>query len=466
MALNEAPIAIIGGGITGLAAAHALRKHLPADQIVLVERSNRLGGKIQTEHTGGFVIEEGPDSFLTTKPGALELCRELGLSGQLVPTLPATHRSYVRRHGRLFELPEGISGLIPSRLAPLLSSPLLSLRGRARVALDLVRPAREGNAEESIADFVRRRLGREAYDWLVEPLLSGIYAGDGTQLSLDATFPQLHDIERTRGSLIRGTLRQPRQPAAARSPFLAPREGMDSIVRALESHLAGCTLTCGRTAISVDAADDAYVITFADGAMLQARAVLLATPAFLSARLVAGLDAELGERLRGFPFVSTTTVALGYPDTALPQKLRGYGYLRPRAEGGPIVACTWVSSKWPGRAPEGQTLLRAFVGRAGYEEAIDLTDDDLLGLVREELREVLGIVEPPTMTRIHRWPLSMPQYTLGHGYRLARTEERVAMHPGLAIAGHSYHGIGIPDCIRSGQRAARQLMESESAIPA
>ena len=186
----------------------------------------------------------------------------------------------------------------------------------------------------------------------------------------------------------------------------------------------------------------------------------------MSARLVAGLDVDRGERLRSFPVVSTTTVALGYPDTALPHQLRGYGYLRPRAEGGPIVACTWVSSKWPGRALEGQALLRAFVGRAGYEEAIDSTDDELQGLVREELREVLGIVEPPTMTRIHRWPLGMPQYTLGHAYRLARTEERVAMHPGLAIAGHSYHGIGIPDCIRSGQRAARRLVESESAIPA
>jgi oxygen-dependent protoporphyrinogen oxidase len=464
MALRETPIAVIGGGIAGLAAALELRDHLPAEQVLLIERDVRLGGKIRTERAGGFVIEGGPDSFLATKPGALELCRTLGLSDRLVGTLPATHRSHVRRHGRLYELPEGISGLIPSRLAPLLLSPLLSLRGRARAALDLVLPPREAAGEESIADFVRRRLGREAYDWLVEPLLSGIYAGDGDELSLAATFPQLHALERTHGSLIRGTLRQPRI-APRGSPFLAPRGGMDEIVATLEQRLAGCVF-CGRQVNAIDVTGDGYLIGLDDGTWLPVRAILLALPAFESARLVASFDPELAERLRSFPFVSTTTVAVGYPESALTQPLRGYGYLRPRVEGGPIVACTWVSAKWPERAPDGQILLRVFVGRAGHEEATTWPDADLLALVQQELREVLGITAAPTMTRIHRWPRGMPQYTLGHAYRLARTEQRVSSHTGLAIAGHSYHGIGIPDCIRSGHRAARQLIESERAVVA
>ena len=462
MALTE--VAVVGGGITGLAAAHQLRQLMPPEQITLIDKSPQLGGKIQTEHVGGFIIEAGPDSFLSTKSGAVELCQALGLTDRLVGTLPAGYRSSVRRGGRLYELPEGITGLIPSRLAPLLFSPLLSLQGRARASLDLVLPRRREDGEESIAGFVRRRLGDEAWDWLVEPLLSGIYAGDGAMLSIDATFPQLPAIEREHGSLIRGMTRQPRGSAPAPAPFLTPRGGLGELVAALEASLADCRLLRGHAVIGLGAGGPGYLLKLDDGTMLRARSVLLAAPAFVSARLVAPLDSELSARLDAFGFTSTATVALAFPETAVARPLRGYGYLRPRAEGGPIVACTWVSAKWPGRAPAGQLLLRAFIGRDGCEEAAGWPEEDLIRLVREELGEVLGLSAEPTLTRIHRWPRGMPQYSLGHRGRLAQAERCLARHPGLAIAGHSYHGIGIPDCIRSGQRAARSLAEDRSAV--
>jgi oxygen-dependent protoporphyrinogen oxidase len=456
VALNDDPVVVVGGGIAGLAAALELLELVGPERVVLIERAPQLGGKIQTEYHDGFLIEAGPDSFLSSKPEGIALCRTLGIADSLVGTLPAEHRSSVRRGGRLYELPEGITGLIPSRLTPLLLSPLLSIKGRARAGLDLVLARRSADGEESIAGFVRRRLGGEAWDWLVEPLLSGIYAGDGATLSVDATFPQLAAIEREHRSLIRGLTRQPRGEGGP--PFLTPRRGMGEIVTALETSLSGCRLIRGAAVTGVTAGGGGFRIRLDDGSTLAAGSVVLAAPAFVSARLVAPLDGELADRLDAFGFTSTATVALAYAAKALPRPLRGYGYLRPRAEGGPIVACTWASAKWPGRAPSGQVLLRAFVGRAGCEEPASWSEADLLALVRTELKEVLGITETPALHRIYRWPKGMPQYTIGHQQRLARVEQSLARHPGLAIAGHSYHGIGIPDCIRSGRRAARALV--------
>lgn len=461
MALSQAAVAVVGGGIAGLASALNLSERLPAEQIAIIERAPWLGGKIQTERAEGFVIEAGPDSFLSAKPGGVELSRRIGLADRLVGTLPATHRSYVRRGGRLHQLPDGISGLIPSRLAPLLTSSLLSWRGRARAGLDLVLPSRRDVGEESIASFVQRRLGVEVYDWLVEPLLSGIYAGDGAALSLDATFPQLRDLERVHGGLIRGILRRGRParpaPTNAGSPFLTPRGGMGEMIEALEARLATCRLLRGTGVVALERSRDGYLLRLSNGTALGAEAVILATPASEAARILRSLDDSLAARLNSLPSVSVATVSLAYPRSALPEPLRGYGYLRPRAEGGPIVAGTWVSAKWPDRAPPGFVLIRAFVGRAGEERAASLSEGELVALVRQELGEVLRVTEQPHLWRVHRWPGGMPQYTLGHAARLGEIERGLARHPGLLVAGHSYHGIGIPDCIRSGERAAVAL---------
>lgn len=459
-------IAIVGGGITGLAAALYLVEHVAPERVTLIERENRLGGKIQTERVQDFLIEAGPDSFLSSRPGGVELCRQLGLLDELVGTLPAERRSYVRRAGRLHELPDGLSGLIPSRLGPLLKSSLLSWRGRARAGLDLVLPRGEGKGEESIAGFIRRRLGDEAYDWVVEPLLSGIYAGDGASLSVDATFPQLRDLEREQGSLIRGMAQRPRapQPTAVHSPFVAPMRAMGRIVEALEARLATCRRFRGSGLQSLTPAPHGYDLRLDDGTELEASDVVLATPAFDAAGLVTPFDIDLAALLYMLPSVSTASLSLAYPISALRHPLRGYGYLRPRAEGGPLVACTWVSAKWPARAPAGFVLLRAFVGRAGHDEVVSLADADLLALVREELAQVLGITATPHFSRIHRWWRGMPQYTLGHASRLAQIEGRLAGHPGLHLAGHSYHGIGVPDCIRSGARAAQRVLARRSEV--
>lgn len=464
--MTDATVAIVGGGITGLTAALHLVEHVPPERITLIERETRLGGKIHTERFHDFLIEAGPDSFLASKAGGMELCRQLGLTDELVGTMPVERRSYVRRAGRLHELPDGLSGLVPSRLGPLLTSSLLSWRGRARAGLDLILPRDKRGGEESIAGFIRRRLGDEAYDWLVEPLLSGIYAGDGASLSVDATFPQLRELERAQGSLLRGMARRPRKREPARSPFLAPRQGMGRIIEALETRLARCRLIRGTGLQSLSCSLDGYDLRLENGTVLRARDVVLATPALDAAGLIRSFDTDLAALLSLLPSVSTATLSLAYPASALRHPLRGYGYLRPRAEGGPLVACTWVTAKWPARAPAGFVLLRAFVGRAGHDEVVALPDGDLLALVREEFSQVLGITEEPHLSRVHRWRRGMPQYTLGHGVRLARIEARLAGHAGLHLAGHSYHGIGVPDCIRSGARAAQRVLARSSAVGA
>lgn len=449
-------VVIIGGGITGLAAAFRLAQRLPSAAITLVESDVRLGGKIITERVDGFVIEGGPDAFLARKPRGVGLCRELGLEPRLQGTNPRLRRTYVARGDRLHDLPEGLSGLIPARLLPLLKSGLLSPRGKLRVAGDYLLPARAGSGDESVAGFVQRRLGREAYDRLVEPLLSGIYAGDGAQLSLAATFPQLRQAEQRHGSLVRGMLAASRSAPAAKdhAAFLAPRAGVAEIVEALAAQLAAVDIRSGTRAVSVEQAPAGYRVLLERGMALQAATVILATPAFVTADLVAGIDAPLASALRDIPYASTATVALAYRLADIPRRLDGYGYLIPRAEGRPVLACTWVSTKFNHRAPDGYGLIRSFVGRAGQAEILASDDDEIIRTVRSELRRTLGITAAPLLQRISRWPHGMPQYTLGHGQRLSAIEQRLAARPGLYLAGHAYRGVGLPDCIASGEQAA------------
>jgi oxygen-dependent protoporphyrinogen oxidase len=457
-------VVIIGGGIAGLAAAYRLTQIAPDLAITLIESAQRLGGKILTERVDGFVIEGGPDTFLSLKPRGLGLCRELGLENRLHGTNEKIRRTYVMRSNKLHELPEGLTGLIPSRFGPMVKTGLISPLGKLRMALDYVIPPHSPKGDESLAAFVERRLGRELYDRLIEPLMSGIYAGDGAQLSLRATFPQLRQTELEHGSLIKGMLAARKKVPPApngrhRSAFLTPTTGLAEIVEALEAKLSKAEIRLSTRAALVKAVSSGYNVILADGESLPADAVILATPAFVTADLIADLDSQLADALRAIPYVSTATVSVAYPlnDTRSARPLDGYGYIIPRAEGRPILACTWTSTKFPHRAPEGYGLIRAFIGRAGEEEAIDRTDNELLNLVREELRRTLGITAPPMLYRIFRWPQAMPQYTLGHLDRLAAIERRLAELPGLFVAGNAYRGIGIPDCIASGEAAAQAI---------
>jgi oxygen-dependent protoporphyrinogen oxidase len=456
---------IVGGGIAGLAAAYRLAQREPAAAVTLVEREARLGGKIVTDRVDGFVIEGGPDTFLAYKPRGLGLCRELGLEARLHGTNSQIRRTYVLRGDKLYDLPEGLSGLIPSRFGPLARSGLISPWGKLRMGLDYMIPPRLLDGDESVAAFVERRLGREVYDHLIEPLLSGIYAGDGAELSLAATFPQLRQTELDSGGLIKGILaarrkaRAPNPNGKPRAAFLTPTTGLAEIVEALEARLGGIEILRGAGVRSVEAMPPGYRVHLESGETLAADAVILAAPAFASAGLVAGLDASLAAALRGIPYVSTATVSVAFPLADIPRPLDGYGYLIPRAENRPILACTWTSTKFPHRAPEGFGLIRAFIGRAGQQDVLDRDDEALVRLVRDELRRVLGIRAAPLLQRVFRWPRAMPQYTLGHLARLSTIEQRLSGLPGLFVAGNAYRGIGIPDCIASGEAAAEAALK-------
>lgn len=452
-------VVVIGGGISGLATATRLVERLDPGSVVLIEGESRLGGKIRTERIDGFVLEGGPDCFLATKPAGVELCRQLGIADRLVGTNPAMRRSYVKRDGRLHPLPDGITGLVPSRLMPLLTTGILSLRGRMRAGLELLVPRGGPTAEESVAAFSRRRFGTEAYDWLIEPLLSGIFAGNGEDLSLESTFPQLRETELRDGSLLKPLLTarvRTRGPAAARAGFVTLPGGLGELVEALTARLTGTPVLTGTTVRSVreTVVGRGYRVELTDGRIIESDAVVLATPAHASAAMVGSLNPDLAGALRSIPFVSTATVSLAFARADIPAPLDGYGYVSPRVEGGPLVACTWTSNKFPGRVPPDTALVRCFVGRAGLDDVVQADDTVLLDLARRELRTVHGITAAPLLSRVVRWPGGMPQYTLGHRDRLARIEAQLAAHPGLHLAGASYRGVGIPDCIASAWAAA------------
>jgi oxygen-dependent protoporphyrinogen oxidase len=460
-------VVVLGGGITGLAAAHRLL-HVriaapPGPRVTLIETNDRLGGKIVTERIDGFVVEGGPDSFLASKPRGIGLCAELGIGDrpqlQLQGVKPQRRRAFVLWRGRLHDLPEGLSGLVPTRLAPLARSTLLSPFGKARVALDYLLPARHVAGDESLGGFVRRRLGREAWERLVEPLMAGIYAADGDQLSLAATFPQLREAERRYGGPIKGVLAARRQAPAPvpmpESAFLTPAAGLDALVTALEKRLqdGGVALVRGAAAVAVMPSGSGFDVRLAGGS-IQADAVIVATPAYAAADLLADLDSGLAAELAAIPHASTAIVTLGYRQKEISHPLDGHGYVIPRAEGSPILACTWSSRKWARRAPEGWELIRVFVGRAGQEDLLAADDETLVALAVREVAARLGVTAPASLTRVRRWPRGMPQYLLGHPQRVARIEAAQRTHPGLYLAGNALHGVGLPDCIASGERAA------------
>ena len=444
-------VVVIGGGIAGLAAARRLESLSPKTHVVLVEKDDVLGGKIRTEHVDGFVVEAAPDSFLTRKERGVGLCEELGLGDELIARRPEHRGSFVRRGNELHPLPEGLTGMIPTSLEALETSELLSAAGKARFAAEPDVAPRSAADDESVAGFVSRRFGREAYDALVEPLMTGIYGGDGEQLSLRATFPQLRAIELEHGSVLRG-LSAP--PVSDRPPFVSLRGGMGALVDALRDDLSRTQLRTGRGATRVVLRAGGFDVEL-EGETIPTNGVVLATPAFATADLVAELDPQLAEEHEQIPYASSVVVSLGFSRADV-VPLDGYGYVVPRAEGGDVLACTWSSQKWEHRAPEEAVLLRVYMGRFGARDVTLDPDDELVAAARAEV-EFLGVSARPLLVRVHRWPLGMPQYVIGHPDRLERIETALIAHPGLAVAGAAYHGVGIPDCIASGEAAAESV---------
>ena len=447
-------VAVVGGGIAGLAAARRLETTLAGAEVVLLESEPRLGGKVVTERSDGFVIEAAPDSFLSRKERGVGLCEELGLGAQLIGRRPENARTFVRLGDDLEPLPSGLTGMVPTDLDALESSSLLTDAGRARLAAEPeLAPAAPGG-DESIASFATRRLGPEAYERIVEPLMTGIFGGDGEQLSLEATFPSLRTLELEHGSVLRGLRAQ--QPAEARyPPFVSLADGMDRLVSAIRSGFERTRVRASTGVRAIRLVPGGYELEL-DGERISADGVVVATPAFAAAELLAELDTELARLHAEIPYGSSAIVTLAYRGEDVTRPLDAYGYVVPRSEGSDVLACTWTSSKWPGRAPDGFALIRVYAGRHGQRDVTAETDDALLRVARDEVGS-LGVTGEPLFHRIHRWSLGMPQYVLGHPDRVARIEEAITEHAGLAVAGAAYRGVGIPDCIRSGEQAAEAV---------
>jgi oxygen-dependent protoporphyrinogen oxidase len=445
-------VVVVGGGITGLAAAHGLvEAGVPA---LLLEGSRRFGGVIATEHEAGFLLEAGPDSFLARKPWAEALCRRVGLGDELVAA--GGGGAFVLSRGRLHPLPEGLTAMVPTRLGPLLRTGLLSPRAKLRAALEPLVPRgglaarRRSGADpgdESLASFFRRRLGDEASRRLVEPLARGIYGGRAESLSLRATFPRLGEIERERRSLVLGLLREPRTGGAA---FLSLRRGMGSLVeRLLERVPPELRRAPAPVAAVRPAAGGGWEVALAAGGSVPATAVVLAVPPRPAAAIVEPAHRELASALRSIAAAGSLTVQLGYRRDRVRHALRGTGFVVPADERSPLVACTWASSKLPARAPAGSVLLRAFLDPASARD-----DDTAVELALDALRPLLGLEGAPALRRVHRWPAAIPRYEVGHLRRVAEIDRLLGAAPGLFAAGAAFRGVGVPDCIREGERAA------------
>ncbi|MBI4060329.1 MAG: protoporphyrinogen oxidase [Elusimicrobia bacterium] len=452
-------VVILGGGISGLVAAYELVKRRHPVEVIVLEAAGTLGGKIRTETVLGQVVETGPDSFITTKPEMLELVRELGLESELIGTGPDAGVA-VLLGGRLVPMPAGMNLIAPTRLLPFALTPLFSPAAKLRMAFEPFRPSRRDGADESLADFTRRRLGREALERLVAPMLAGIYAGDPERMSVRSTFPQLLEMEK-RGGLVRALwspFRSAPRRAAGITTFMTLRGGLSKAVDALSRRLPPRAVRSDSPAQAVRRRNGRWEVSTPNGP-LEADAVIAALPAPALADCIEGLDAELAMRLREIPFASTATSVLVYDDKDVPLKPKGFGFLAPRGEGMTVTAATYSSSKFPDRAAAGRTTIRAFIGGAGREGDAEGAITRLESRVRGDLDKALGLAgAAPLAQKTTRWIKANPQYEVGHSRRLDRLGSCLKGHQGLVLAGASYGGVGLPDCVRSGRRAAELVL--------
>ncbi len=465
-------IIVIGGGISGLAAAHRLTelgRAGPLDlRVTLLEASDRLGGVIATEHTGNLLLELGPDSYITDKPAALRLCERLGLADRLIAPRHAGLKLYTVHRGALAPLPEGFLLMAPTRVGSVLRSPVFSWGGKLRMALEPLVPRRSGDGDESLASFVRRRLGREVLERVAQPLIGGIYASDPEALSLAATMPRFHDMERGHGSVILGTRRAQKRRARSAGEtgarwglFVSIDGGMEVLVRRLAEALAPGVARFGETVREVawNAGAGRWQVDTGRG-RFGADAVICTLPSSVAADALTALDPELAGELNAIPFSSTATVNLAYRRSDIAHPLDGYGFVVPHVERRDIMACTFSSVKFAGRAPEDTALLRCFAGGALQPGLLDQPDESLEARVSHDLEALLGISGAPLLRRTTRYPDAMPQYNIGHLDRLRRIDARLRRFSTLALAGKSYRGAGIADCVAAGETAAEKVAET------
>ena len=446
-------VVIVGGGIAGLAAAWELSRS--GTSFVVLERATRAGGVIYSEEIEGFTIDGGPDALLIQKPDGIALCQEIGLGDRLVPTKPP-RLAYIQRGGRLHALPAASVLGIPTRVGPFLRTPLFSWTGKIRMGAEVFVPVRRDDSDESIGAFMTRRFGLEASTYLAEPLLAGIHAGDVDRLSIQALFPRFVAAERKYGSLLRAFQR--RQPGAVSGDgaFKSLPGGLSEMVRALVRALGEPQV---RTAVTVTAITGRgpYQVRTSDGEVIDARAVVLATPAYITSALTRDRDEELARLSGEIVYASAATVSLAFRRDAVAHPLNGSGFVVPRVEHTGILAASWLSSKWPHRAPADHVLLRTFIGGARDPNALDRSDAELVALSLEAISGLLGLRGEPLFSRIYRWERANAQHEVGHLVRIAAIDRALARHPGLFVTGSGFRGVGIPDCVADGRATARQV---------
>jgi len=460
-------VAIIGGGISGLSAAYALEKERVQGREVdyqLFESSSRLGGACYSEIVDGCVIEAGPDSFVSEKPWAAALCRELGIGDQLIGSNDNDRKTWIVVRNRLIPLPDGLMFLVPTKILPTAFSPLFSWGTKFRMARELMHPPRPMQQDETVAAFIERHFGREMVDRLADPMLSGIYGGDTDQLSVRATLGRFVDMEEKYGSLSRAMLVANKKMKEAMKDrpkpplFTSLKNGMQQLVDTLVARLTPQWIHLDTAIQSIEKRDSKYVLQLSTGEAQPFDAVILATPANIAGRLLANIDTHLSEDLASIPYSSSATVILVYDIADLRNLPGGHGFLVPRSEGRRMRACTFVHNKFPHRAPPDKGVLRCFMGGANDAAILQLSDEEILAIVRRELREIVRLDAEPKIVRIYRWRGAMAQYPPGHLDRVDRIERAIAAIPGLGVAGNAFRGIGVPDCVRTGTAAAQGVL--------
>ena len=460
-------IAIIGGGISGLSAAYTIEQKRQSGtpvEYVLFESSARLGGVLVTDRVDGCLVEAGPDSFLTEKPWAADLCSKIGLGDQLIGSNDSERKTYIVARGKLVVMPDGLMFMVPTKIMPTVFSPLFSLRTKMRMAAEWFHPPHKASADETVAQMVERHYGSEMVDLLADPLLSGVYGGEASQLSVRAVLPRFAEMESKHGSLGRAMLAARKKMGGApnvpaRPLFSSLKDGMQQMIDALVARLDENALRKSSLVQSVIPQDHAWTVSagYQSG---QFDAVIIATPTHAAAAMLQAAEGKLARELGEIQYSSSVTVTLGYDEKVRRSLPPGFGFLVPRSEGRRMLAATFVHNKFPHRAPESRAIVRCFLGGARDEQILQSSEAEILEIVRRELRQIIGTAldAEPLFARVYKWKSAMAQYSVGHLERLQRIEAFRQKLPGLALAGNGYSGIGVPDCVRSGAEAASKIL--------
>lgn len=456
-------VAIIGSGISGLACAVNLKE--AGVNFTIYEKETELGGKIKTESLDGYIIEAGPDSYLPEKPWSVQLIKKVGLTEEMLCSNDEFKGTYIYSRGRLHPLPDGVMLMVPTMIMPLLKSSLISWTGKIRMGLELFIPPKKEDTDESLAQFVTRRLGKECLEKIAEPLVAGIHTSNPDNMSVKATFPRFVDMEKKYGSLIKGmitTLKKmpPKNPNAPKMTyFMSLKKGMIELVDACEKFIGKENVKKGFAIKSIQKNNEKYILNFQDGTSQVFDAVVCSTASYVTKDLIIDFDRQLAELLNVIDWSSSATISLAFEKKDIQVPLKGFGFIVPKLENRRINACTWSSIKWSYRAPDNAILIRSFVGGGHHEELVEYDDEALISIVLEELKDIAGINAKPIFTKVYRWVKGMPKYTVGHLERISKIESLLKNHRDFYLIGCSYKGIGIGDCIKSGFDAASAIIE-------